>query len=117
MKLRLSSFLDYKHIVIQCHDNPDADALASGYALCYYLHKNDIPVRFIYSGKYQIKKSNLLLMIKSLSIPIEYVTALDMPDLLIMVDCQYGESNDRLCCKKYSCHRPSPALYQSLAPV
>ena len=28
--MRLSDFLKYNRIVIQCHDNPDADALASG---------------------------------------------------------------------------------------
>ena len=28
---------DFKEIVIQCHDNPDADALASGFALyCFF---------------------------------------------------------------------------------
>ena len=37
--MRLSELLDYNDIVIQCHDNPDADALASGYALFWYFKK------------------------------------------------------------------------------
>ena len=37
--MRLSELLAYNDIVIQCHDNPDADALASGYALKWYFEK------------------------------------------------------------------------------
>lgn len=91
--IRLNQLLDFNNIIIQCHDNPDPDTLASGYALYTYLkfhHKN---VRLIYSGPNQISKPNLKLMIESLHIPIEYVTYIDIPDLLITVDCQYGEGN------------------------
>ena len=35
--MRLSDFLEYNDIAIQCHDNPDADALASGYGVYVYL--------------------------------------------------------------------------------
>ena len=35
--MRLSDILKYNDIVIQCHDNPDADALASGFALYTFL--------------------------------------------------------------------------------
>ena len=38
--MQLKDLLKYNDIVIQCHDNPDADALASGYALWWYLTKN-----------------------------------------------------------------------------
>ncbi len=93
MALRLSDLLPYNDIVIQCHDNPDADALASGFALRYYLKKNGKDPRFIYGGKARIQKSNLLLMTENLGIPAEYVTELPEPELLITVDCQYGESN------------------------
>ena len=31
--MRLKDLLSFNDIVIQCHDNPDADALGSGYAL------------------------------------------------------------------------------------
>ena len=35
--MKLYELLEYNDIVIQCHDNPDADALSSGYALYWYL--------------------------------------------------------------------------------
>ena len=59
--MELKEFLKYKNIVIQCHDNPDADALASGYALMWYFQQNDKKARFIYRGRNEIKKSNLIL--------------------------------------------------------
>ena len=93
MALSLSQLTGFNNIVIQCHDNPDADALASGYALKWYLEKKGIDARFIYGGKFPVQKSNLVLMKDMLEIPAEYVTELDKPELLVTVDCQYGESN------------------------
>ena len=91
--MRLSDFLKYNRIVIQCHDNPDADALASGYGVYLYLKQHGKNVRFVYAGRNRITKSNLCLMIQDLHIPIEYVESLETPELLVTVDCQYGESN------------------------
>ena len=91
--MRLSDFLAYDNIVVQCHDNPDADALASGYAVYLYLKKHGKRVRFIYSGRFQVHKSNLVYMIDKLEIPVEYVSSLVSPELLVMVDCQYGGGN------------------------
>ena len=92
--LRLEEFLKYDKIVIQCHDNPDADAIASGYALYTYFNEHGKDVRFIYRGRFTIKKSNLLLMIQELRIPIEYVPDYNkVVDILIVVDCQYNEGN------------------------
>ena len=34
--MKLSDLLEFKQIVIQCHDNPDADAIASGFAIYTY---------------------------------------------------------------------------------
>ena len=93
MSLRLSDLTKYSDIVIQCHDNPDADALASGHAIIWYLKRKGIPARFIYGGRNQISKSNLVLMINRLGIKAEHVRRLDRPELLVTVDCQYGESN------------------------
>ena len=92
-KLFLSKFLKYDRICIQCHDNPDADALASGFALHTFFKKNNKQVRFIYGGPNTITKPNLLLMIKELSIPVEHETNSVDADLLITADCQYGEGN------------------------
>lgn len=91
--MRLSQFLQYDTIVVQCHDNPDADAISSGFGVYTYLKQNGKNVRFIYGGRYRIQKSNLILMVEELQIPIEYVEELDAPDLLITVDCQYGQGN------------------------
>ena len=35
--MTLESILAYDGILIQCHDDPDADAIVSGYALLKYL--------------------------------------------------------------------------------
>ena len=92
--LRLSDLLKYEDIVIQCHDNPDADAIASGYALYYFFAKNGKNARFIYRGHNQIRKSNLMIMLSELDIPIDYVPEMDeAPELLITCDCQYGQKN------------------------
>ena len=92
--MHLKDLLEYENIVIQCHDNPDADALASGYALWWYFQQNKKKVKFIYRGRNEIHKSNLLIMVKELEIPVEYAPFIsEEPDLLITVDCQYGEKN------------------------
>ncbi len=99
--MKLSSLLNYNSIVIQCHDNPDADAICSGYVLYRYFLSHKKKVRFIYSGNFEISKSNLVYLIKKLHIPIEYVPKLKAkPDLLLMTDCQYGEGNVRKFCAK-----------------
>ena len=92
--MKLSDLLKFDSIVIQCHDNPDADAIGSGFALYSYFRDKGKNVRFIYSGKKTISKSNLEYLIEALKIPIEYEPSnIGNPDLLLTCDCQYGESN------------------------
>ncbi len=91
--MRLKELLEYDNIVIQCHDNPDADAMASGLGVYCYLKDKGKQVRLIYGGKFKVQKTNLLLMIEELDIPIEYVETLEEPDMLVTVDCQYGQGN------------------------
>lgn len=91
--MKLSDLLQYDDIVIQCHDNPDADALASGFGVYQYLKQNGKNPRFVYGGRNIIHKSNIVLMRDSLNIPIEHVDFLDKPQLLVTVDCQYGGGN------------------------
>ncbi len=92
--MKLSSLLVYDSIVIQCHDNPDADAICSGYVLFRYFESHKKKVRFVYSGNFEITKSNLVNLVQKLNIPIEYIKTLrSKPDLLLMTDCQYGEGN------------------------
>ena len=95
--MRLTDLEEYDPITIQCHDNPDADALGAGYGLYCYFKSKGRQVRLIYSGPNQIQKSNLKLMIEKLGLPVEYVApaecARKIDGLLITVDCQYGAGN------------------------
>lgn len=96
--MRLSELETYDPITIQCHDNPDADTLASGYGLFCYFQSRGRQVRLVYSGRNQIQKSNLRLMVEKLKLPIEYIAVgqgerLRIDGLLITVDCQYGSGN------------------------
>lgn len=91
--MQLSQLDKFREITIQIHDNPDADAIGSGFAIYKYLKAKGKNVRLIYSGRNKVSKSNILLMIDELDIPLEYVEALDCPELLLTVDCQYGQGN------------------------
>ena len=96
--MKLADLDKYNKITIQCHDNPDADALASGYGLYCYFRSKEKDVRLVYSGRNQIQKSNLCLMVDKLKLPVEYVSpengqAVAVEGLLITVDCQYGAGN------------------------
>lgn len=96
--MRLSDLERYDKITIQCHDNPDADALASGYGLYLYFRSKNKEVRLVYSGSNKIQKSNLRLMVEKLKLPVEYISAgrdeqVWVDGLLITVDCQYGSGN------------------------
>lgn len=96
--MRLSELEAYDSITIQCHDNPDADTLASGYGLFCYFQSRGRKVRLVYCGRNQIQKSNLRLMVDKLKLPIEYIAVdqgerLRIDGLLVTVDCQYGSGN------------------------
>ena len=91
--MQLCDLLPYDAIAIQCHNVPDADALASGYGLyCYLKAAGKEPLLF-YGGP-KISKPNLLGMIELLHIPIQHAPERTSWDgLLITVDCQYGAGN------------------------
>lgn len=92
--MKLKDLLQYNDIVIQCHDNPDADALASGFGLYTYFKSEGKNPQFIYRGRNAVQKSNLQIMLKELKIPISYEPEYNRtPELLITVDCQYGQRN------------------------
>ena len=96
--MRLADLEKYDKITVQCHDNPDADALASGYGLYCYFRSKKKDVRLVYSGRNRIQKSNLCLMVDKLKLPVEYIgveegKTLPVEGLLITVDCQYGSGN------------------------
>ncbi|SCZ79137.1 DHH family phosphoesterase [Pseudobutyrivibrio xylanivorans] len=106
--MKLTQLLDYNNIIVQCHNTPDADAIASGMALTQYLRAHDKTVAFVYGGNFEITKSNLKLMISDLGVDIHYVRhqaqlsqllgirEQELPELIVTVDCQYGEGNVRI---------------------
>lgn len=100
----LEQISSYNNITIQCHDNPDADAIASGLALFDYLVSlhdagdqaalGGRKIRLIYSGLNRISKSNIKLMLEKLDIPLEFENpGQKTAGLLVTVDCQYGAGN------------------------
>lgn len=104
--MMLENLLSYNDIVIQCHDDPDADAIASGFALLKYLEAKGKRPRLVYSGRRVVSKDSLCLMIEKLSIPLEYLRNLpDKTELLVTVDCRAGQNN------------VSPLPYKSLAVI
>ncbi len=93
--MKLTDLERYNNITIQCHDNPDADAIASAFGLYKYYTSKNKHVRIIYSGHNPIQKANLKLLIDRIEIPIEFIPDCDwhVEGLLITVDCQYGQGN------------------------
>ena len=94
--MRLRDLLEYNQIIIQCHDNPDADTISSGFGLYTYFREHKKDVRLVYGGINIIRRSSLITMVEELEIPIEHVRDLkheEPAELLITVDCQYGEGN------------------------
>lgn len=90
----LAQMLQHDRISIQCHDNPDADTIASGFALYRYLESVGKTPFLFYSGKEKATKPNIVKMVELFDIPLAYLpehTA--FKGLLALVDCQYGEKN------------------------
>ncbi len=91
--MKLNELLIYEKIFIQCHDNPDADTISSGFALYKFFEEKGKDVTLFYSGTRTISKPNLLILVESLEIPIEHKLDGVCDGLLIVVDSQYGSSN------------------------
>lgn len=89
----LQRFLKYSDICIQCHNNPDADTIASAFGLYRYFSRKGITTSIIYGGSGKITKSNTRMMIEQCQIPIQYTTENPETELLLLVDCQYGSGN------------------------
>lgn len=90
---KLSDLLQYDCVTIQTHDNPDADAIASAYAVYQYCLSHGVEAHIVYAGADEITKVNLLKMIAILLIPVAYINDTYTANVLVTVDCQYGERN------------------------
>lgn len=94
--LKLEDLLPFDDILIQCHNNPDADTIASGFALWEYLTAQGKSPRLVYGGSQSIAKPNLKRMCRLCGIPLQHVpdpAAVPEAELLVTVDCQPGENN------------------------
>lgn len=98
--MKLDDLLNYDDIVIQCHDNPDADAIASGFALWEFLVGRGKRPHLVYGGDRPISKPDVKLMCDLCRIRLNYLPEFrkfrktkKIPDLLVTVDCQPGNSN------------------------
>ena len=92
--MKLRELLKFNDIAIQCHNYPDADAIASGFGVYEYLRRNGKDPILFYAGPQKAQKANIVIMIENLDIPIRYMTELDhTPELLVTVDCVYKERN------------------------
>ena len=89
----LQRYLKYSDICIQCHNNPDADAIAAAFGLYRYFSGKGVKTSIIYGGPGKITKSNTLMMVNQCRIPIQYTSENPETELLLMVDCQYGRGN------------------------
>lgn len=89
----LNKLLDYNNICIQCHNNPDADGIASAFAVYRYLQVHGVAATIVYGGELEIKKSATKMLVEECGIPIMYTHHIGEHDLLLTVDCQYGLTN------------------------
>ena len=92
--MKIKDLASFKRIVIQGHDVPDADSIASGYAMQRYLRSLGADAVHVYGGRAAVTKPNLLIMLDALRIELTFTNEIPPDtDLLIMVDCQRGGGN------------------------
>lgn len=92
--MKLENLLNYNDIVIQCHDKPDADTIASGFALLKYLERNGKSPRLVYTGAQKVTRGSLHEMLQRFEIPLTYWKQPEgEAELLVTVDCRAGERN------------------------
>ena len=96
---RLLNALDgYERVLVVTHDNPDPDAIASGWGLCWLIReKLGKPTRLIGGGA--IVRAENRHMVKLLVPPIELVDEIEVDECTatVLVDCSSTMSNHLLC--------------------
>jgi len=92
--MNLCDLTEYKNIILQAHNIPDADAVSSAYVLQKYFERHNCKAKIIYGGPAKITKPSLLMFIEALGIEIEFIKEFSAnAELLVTVDCQYGAGN------------------------
>ncbi|MHB8969524.1 MAG: DHH family phosphoesterase [Pirellulaceae bacterium] len=94
----LNALAGYEQVLVVTHDNPDPDAIASGWALRWLIHERLAKTARLIGGGAIIRAENRH-MVKLLSPPIELVEeiAVDERTATILVDCSSSMSNHLLC--------------------
>ena len=89
----IKTLTQYPRVVIQAHDFPDHDAVASAFALGHLLQLSGIKTLLLYNG--MIDRISLQNMIETLAIPIRHWQESDLNDndIIITVDGCIGEKN------------------------
>ncbi len=93
--MRLNELLLFDSITVQSHNAPDADSIASAFALYQYFSRAGKKARLVFGGRGPLEKPSLQRLVEHLRIPLEYLPTPDghTPDLLLLADCQYGGGN------------------------
>ncbi len=94
----LKSLSEYEKVLIVTHDNPDPDALATGWAVWLVVKERlGKSVRLLGSGF--ISRAENRHMVKLLDPPIELLGSMTCPDRagIVLVDCQSGNQDHLFC--------------------
>ncbi|MHB0957721.1 MAG: DHH family phosphoesterase [Pirellulaceae bacterium] len=94
----LHTLADYEQVLVITHDNPDPDAIASGWALCWLVQEKLAKTARLIGGGAIVRAENRH-MVKLLGPPIELVEeiAVDQHTATVLVDCSSTMSNHLLC--------------------
>ena len=88
---------DFDSVLVITHDNPDPDAIASGWAIRWLIEtKLGLPARLIGGGG--IVRAENRHMVQLLKPPIELVDAIDVSEhaAAVLVDCEFAAENHLL---------------------
>ncbi len=94
----LAEVSNFQQVLIVMHDNPDPDAIATGWAIHRLVSERcGLPVRLIAGG--EIVRAENRHMVELLHPPIELVEQLDCPPdaAIVLVDCGVGATHHLLC--------------------
>ena len=94
-----NQFINAKSVLIVLHDNPDPDAIASGFALAVLAESfGDVNATIAFGGL--LGRAENRAMVSQLEIPLEQIQKIKFEkfDRIAMVDTQPGQGNNSLPC-------------------
>lgn len=89
----INKLSSYPRVIIQPHDFPDHDAIASAYGLSHILSSQGLNPIIIYNGHFD--RISLVNMIEWLEIPVIHASQMDLTedDVIVTIDGCIGEKN------------------------